>query len=393
MISLKTADSALKNVYLEVLKNQFDYNIDPFFTKIEKTSNDISGSTVCKVIASGINGGIGAGAETGGLPSAVGNNYVKLTAPLKNLYAQLEISDKALRASANDSGAFVNLLNAEMDNLIESSKFNLRRMIYGNGSSLLGAVAEFTKNSPVYKVNNIERFIVGMRVNGLVDALSQTNMDNLDVLDVDYVNSKITVESRGVMTADLEEDELFEFYLTNNYYPITGIGKHFDSANDTIFGVDKSKNEFMVPNFVTIAKSSFDYISLLQTIDMTKMDKGGNTDFIVTGFEFRREVQKLLKNNAINCDLQVLGGGFRTLSIDGVSLYANRFIPQKTAYLLDSSSFTLHQLCDWAWLTNDKGEILRQKEGYAAHNATLVKYCELIPNRMCSNTRIVLSNS
>lgn len=393
MISLKTADSALKNVYLEVLKNQFDYNIDPFFTKIEKTSNDVSGGTVCKVVSSGVNGGIGAGAETGVLPSAVGNKYVKISAPLKNLYAQIEISDKALRASANDSGAFVNLLNAEMDNLIESSKFNMRRMIYGDGSSILGGVLSFTKNKPVYEVENIRKFIVGMRVTGTVDALPQTNMENLDVIDVDYENSKITVESRGVMTEDVAEDEIFEICLTNNYYPITGLGKFFFGKAGTLFGVNLQENSFMQPNLVSVAKSKFDYISLLQTIDETKMDNGGNTDFIVTGFNFRREVQKILKNNAINCDLQVLNGGFHALSIEGVPLYANRFVGDNTAYLLDSSTFTLHQLCDWTWLSNDKGEILRQKEGFAAHNATLVKYCEMIPNRMCSNTKITITNS
>ncbi len=171
------------------------------------------------------------------MPSAVGASYVKLTAPLKNLYAQIEISDKALRASANDSGAFVNLLNAEMDNLIESSKFNMRRMIYGDGSTSMGEVLDYTLNSPTYKVENIERYIVGMRVNGTIDALTVTNMNDLDVLDVDYVNSKITVESRGVLTSDVEDDEVFEICLTNNYHPITGIGKHFSAKNGTIFGI------------------------------------------------------------------------------------------------------------------------------------------------------------
>ena len=393
MISLKTADNALKNVYLEVLKNQFDYNIDPFFSKIEKTSNDISGSTVCKIVSVGVNGGIGAGAETGNLPTATGNNYVKLTAPLKNLYAQIEISDKALRASANDSGAFVNLLNAEMDNLIESSKFNMRRMLYGDGSSIMGEILEYTKNNPTYKVQNVEKYIVGMRVTGTIDALPHANMQNLDVLDVDYENGTITVEGRGVVTADIQDDEVFEFCLTNNYYPITGLGTHFASRIGTIFGINKEKNEFMQPNIINTAKSTFDYIELLKAIDMTKMDRAGNTDFIVTGFDFRRNVQKMLKNNAINCDLQVLEGGFHTLSIEGVPLYANRFISKNVALLLDSGSFTLHQLCDWTWLTNDKGEILRQKEGYAAHNATLVKYCELVPNRVSANTKIVLSNN
>lgn len=392
MISLKTADSALKNIYLEVINNHFDNNIDPFFSQIEKTSNDISGSTVCRVVSPGLNGGIGAGAETGNLPTAKGNNYVKIVAPLKNLYAQLEISDKALRASANDSGAFINILSAEMENLIESSKFNMRRMIYGDGSSIIGDITGYATGSAVYTVDDARKYMVGMRVTATIDALPQTNMENLDVLDVDYQNNKITVESRGAMAATVEDEEVFEFCLTNNYHPITGLGKHFSTQNYTIFEVDRTKNEFMNPNYYNIQKSSLSYISLLQSVDATRMDKGGNTDFIVTGFEFRRNVQKLLKNNAINCDLQVLEGGFRTLTIDGIPLYANRFIADNVAYLLDSSSFTMHQLCDWTWLTNDKGEILRPKDGYAAHNATLVKYCELVPTRMCSNSKITLTS-
>lgn len=391
MISLKTADSALKNVYLEVINNQFDNNIDPFFSKIEKTSNDISGSTVTKVVSPGVNGGIGAGAETGLLPTAKGNSYVKLVAPLKNLYAQLEISDKALRASANDSGAFLNLLTAEMENLIESSKFNMRRMLYGDGSSIIGEVTGYSTGSAVYTVDEARKYMVGMRITGTIDALSVSNLKNLDVLDVDYQNNKITVQASGAFNTTVEEDEIFEFCTTNNFYPITGIGKIFDTQELSLFGVKLSENEFMNPNKFTIATSNFDYLSILQAIDTTKMDNGGHTDFIVTSFDFRREVQKLLKNNAINCDLQVLEGGFRALSIDGIPLYANRFIGSNTAYLLDSSSFSMHQLCDWTWLSNDKGEILRQKEGYAAHNATLVKYCELVPNRICSNSRIVLT--
>ena len=45
--------------------------------------------------------------------------------------------------------------------------------------------------------------------------------------------------------------------------------------------------------------------------------------------------------------------------------------------LLNSSTFTLHQLCDWCWLSGEDGKILREKDSYN-YKATLVKYCNLI---------------
>src|SRR5574344_1098853 len=119
MVTLESADNALKKVYLEVISNQLNTASNPLLTKIEKTTRDVWGKEIVKVAPFGINGGIGAGDEAGTLPLSAGNNYVKFTTELKNLYGKIEISDKAIRASENSVGAFVNLLNAEMDGLIK----------------------------------------------------------------------------------------------------------------------------------------------------------------------------------------------------------------------------------------------------------------------------------
>ena len=100
------------------------------------------GKEVRRLAQYGVNGGVGAGTEEGDLPSAAGNNYEQFVTTLKNLYGTIEISDKAVRASENNVGAFVNLLNAEMDGLIRSSAFNFGRMLFGDGSGLEKAAEE-----------------------------------------------------------------------------------------------------------------------------------------------------------------------------------------------------------------------------------------------------------
>ena len=141
MVTTQTADNVLKSYYLGAISEQIDHKTNPFLARIKKTTADVYGRDVRKVIKLGINGGIGAGTEDGDLPSATGNNYVELVAPLKNLYGKIEITDKAIRASQNNEGAFVNLLNDEMEGLVKASAFNLGRMIFGSSSGTLGTVS------------------------------------------------------------------------------------------------------------------------------------------------------------------------------------------------------------------------------------------------------------
>lgn len=66
MVTLNNADSVLKSFYLDAVTDALNTKINPFLSKIEKTSANISGKDVKKAISCGFNNGIGAGTETGG---------------------------------------------------------------------------------------------------------------------------------------------------------------------------------------------------------------------------------------------------------------------------------------------------------------------------------------
>ena len=157
MVTISTADKALKTFYLGVLADQLNVGVNPLLAKIGQTSADVWGKEVKKLAPYGINGGVGSGEENDNLPQSGGNNYAQFTLTLKNLFGKIELSDKAIRASQNNAGAFVNLLNAEMDGLLKASKFNFGRMLYGDGSGLLATtVANTTGEKNKIKVDNIK---------------------------------------------------------------------------------------------------------------------------------------------------------------------------------------------------------------------------------------------
>ena len=99
MVTMTSADSALKEFYLGAVSEQLNTSVNPLLAKIRQSTADVWGKEVRRLAQYGVNGGVGAGTEEGDLPASGGNNYEQFVTTLKNLYGTVEISDKAVRAS------------------------------------------------------------------------------------------------------------------------------------------------------------------------------------------------------------------------------------------------------------------------------------------------------
>ena len=374
---MSTADNALKNVYLGVVSEQLNMNVNPLLAKIEKTSESVVGKEVHKVVTNGFNGGVGAGAEISGLPTATGLNYILLKTDLRNLYGKIEISDKAIRASSTTEGAFVNLLNAEMEGLINSGKFHLGRMLYGKGNGYLAKLTSLSEGSKVFGIDSMANIMVGMKVDLVVDGTRPEAFKNIEIEDWDIAKGTITLSVPCDM--DTELASTVEIYIHNAGREITGLGAICDTTNvTTLYGVDRTNVSWLKPTIDNVNSTSFTEAKMLEIIDKLDTNWNSKVDMILMSQRMRRKYQTLMANSRVNIDVMNLEGGYKALSFNGVPVVADRFVDEYDTYFVDSATLKLHQLCDWEWMSNDKGQILRQKEGYPVHTATLVKYAELI---------------
>ena len=381
MVTLQTAESALKNVYLGVVANQLNVNANPLLAKIKHSSKDVWGKEVRKLAPYGINGGVGAGSEEGALPTSSGNGYVQFVAELKNLYGKIDISDKAVRASANNIGAFVNLLSDEMEGLVKASSFNLGRMLYGDGTGLLAtASAQSEKTITCDKVNNL---IEGMLVD-VYNGATKVNTAPLKVTYVDRVNKKFTYESSESLTITSG----YKFYVQGSKdFEISGLGKIFDSTQTSIYGVSKTEYPWLNPYTSTTSQEISDLL-IQQAIDFLDMNVDSQINFITCSSQVRRAYQEYLGAYRRNIDITELEGGYKTITHNGIPVVADRFVDDDTMYLLNTNDFTIHELCDWKWLEGEDGRILKQNQGYPTYSATLVKYAELICDKPCGQAKI-----
>lgn len=382
MVTMTSADSALKEFYLGAVSEQLNTAVNPLLARIRQSTADVWGKEVRRLAQYGVNGGIGAGTEEGDLPSSAGNNYEQFVTTLKNLYGTLEISDKAVRASENSAGAFVNLLNAEMEGLVRASAFNFGRMLFGDGSGVLCKVTAVSGNTVT--VDSVQNLIEGMTVDILAaDGTANSGAAARRIATLDRNNKQIVLSGAtitGVKATDL-------VCVQGSYnLELTGLGAIFKDTG-TLYGLDRATHKWLIP-YMEEEVGTITEAKLQTALDKLEETAGSRADFIVCSWGVKRALQEALSSSRIPIDTEVLAGGYKAITYNGIPVVADRFCPAGTMYLLNTEDFCLHQLSDWKWLEGDDGRVLRQVPGKPLYTATLVKYADLVCARPCGQAML-----
>ena len=374
MVTMTTADNVLKSYYLPAISDTLNYESNPFLAKIKQTTSDVWGRDVRKVVRAYVSGGIGAGTETGELPVAGANTYRTLTGTLKNLYGTIQISDKALRASANSEGAFVNLLNDEMESLVKTANFNFSRMLFGESSGKMAKLTNAGENS--IHLDTSVGFVEGMIID-VVGADGTMKEEGKTIMHIDRTSNRLNFTQANSFTF-----ESGDFVCMHGSYglELTGLADIFNKDKAKLYGLNRVDYVFLEP-YVVKNVGEITQNAIQKAIDKIEECSGGHTDIILCSWGVKRALAELFAANGRNIDTMELKGGYRAMSFNGIPVVADRFCPKGTMYLLDSTQFGLHQLCDWQWLEGEDGKVLKQIPGKPVYTATLVKYAEL----MCYN--------
>lgn len=384
MVTIQNAENALKTLYLGVLAEQLNVGVNPLLAKIEQTTADVWGKEIVKLAPFGVNGGVGAGTETGNLPNCAGNNYAQFKLTLKNFFGNIEISDKAMRASQSSEGAFVNLLNSEMDGLLKSSKFNFGRMLYGDGSGLLATtVANTSTDVKILTVDSVKNLMEGMVVD-VYDAskAAVSAMTGVRIVSIDRAKKQITLSGGG--TSAIGKDHTI-YVQGSKGNELTGLEAIFGTGN--LYGLSRSDYSFLNPYSKTV-EGDVTTVAIQAAIDYIEEMAGGTIDFIVSSYDVRRKYLNYLSLNRTNLDYMNLDGGYKAISYSGIPFVADRFVADDTMYLLNTADFKLHQLCDWRWIEGEGGTVLHQVANKAIYTATLVKYADLLCERPMGQAKI-----
>lgn len=381
MITIQNADAALKDYYLDAVSAQLNEGISPFFTVVEKNADSVYGKDVKLAVVRGYCGNVIAGAEDGDLPDPFKNRYANITVPLKNLYGTIEISDKAIRASRDSSGAFVNLLNAEMEGLVASAKQNFQRMLFGDGTGKLCKIINKTDNKN-FKVDCAKQYMTGMRVDVYtVAGDAAVGGTGLFIESVNPAEGTVTVSSE--VSEYLNNGAIYVHGSKDN--ELTGLGAIFDSAS--LYGYSKSADNYFAP-YKADAGHTLTEAMLSDVLDYMEEHYNSKINAILCSYKTRKRIASLMDANRRVVNTIDARAGYGAVTVNDVPVYADKFCPDDRILFVNTEDFSLHQLCDWEWLEDEDGRILKQIRGKAAYSATLVKYAELICRKPCGQAML-----
>lgn len=381
MVSLQSAENALKSFYLDAVKDSIDTKTSPFLAKVEQSSADVYGKDVKKVIRLGFHGGVVSGTETGDLPKADAAKYLSLTASLKNLYGTIEISDKAIRATQGNESGLVNLLNGEMENLLKGAKYNFNRMVMGDGTGYLGNF-DLGDNRTEMVVGNASYLQVGMVVNLCnYSGVPYENATQRTLVAIDPIE-KVVKFSGDPIPGEFTCGKL---YLDTVEEELTGLAAIFKGGS--IYGLTEEEYEKIKPIDYAL-DDMINEDTLQRVIDAVEERSGSAPNMIICSYDVRRALINYFTSMGTRLQTVEIEGGYKSISFNGIPIVADRFCSKGMMYIINTDDFKLCQLGDWQWMESEDGKILHQIPGKPVYTATLVKYAELICMRPNAQARI-----
>ena len=372
--NLTSVEKALKELYLGAIVEQLNTDIDPFVASIERSTEAITGNNgIVRAAQIGLNGGFGAGTETGTLPLPGENIYKNLRSTTKNMYGVISISDKLLKSvRGNDKGSFANLIEREIQSMLHTGKWHFARQVYGSSSGKIANCVKGASASTKVAVDSVQFLIEGITIDILASG-GTTIASARRILNIDRGKKELTISGTAITVTD-------GAYITaqgSAGLEMTGLNDLFNIEAAQLYGNNRADNSWLNP---TVDNAAGELTQGLLQKTITDLEDSYNVkiDYISAGNDAFIHYMNLLKAESRQVNTTKLAGGVSGLTFNGINVVRNRFTPADGMDFLDTSKFKIDQVSEWDWIEGPTRSIFVQNGNTPTYNATLVKYADLM---------------
>lgn len=329
--TLELIKEILKDKYLPAFRNQIGIKPSPFLEMIKKTN--ATNDTIKAAATYGVNGGVGWGVDGSDTPVSGPQLYKDFEIGLRNLYCNIEISDKTIKLGSKSESSMIDALDREVRSAFDATNWNLGRALFGDGSGKLCEV-DTSGGNPTVTVNSVKNLKEGMIVDFYANETDTTPAaKQLRITAINRAEKTITV--KGLTSWGSPGGHL---YLQNSKdREINGLGAVMNATTaSTIFGKNVSENPWILPLTYDAGKSEFGGINdvlITNAMRDSERDKAGDIDLIMMGDTAFNAYQLYMKENNVTIteQLKFKGGhsGFEVLFGNKVAKVVNEsFVPE-----------------------------------------------------------------
>jgi hypothetical protein len=366
--------NALKYWYLDGLRFQLNEAASPFLAKLENTQEHVEGYKIKMPLSYGTTGGIGMRSDSGTLPTVNPRKFAQAEWETLNIFARIQVTDKAIQASASSRGAFISALTHDLEAAEKDAKRDLGRQAMGDGTGLLGTITVVSSDGTTHTLtfSTAKKFIEGM----LVDLYNYGDGDGAtkdtseaEITTVDKVNNQIIlVATHAPVAGD-------KIYLAGNKDgELTGVAEVM-TADNTLYGIVRGTYKYFNPTTKAVT-GEISEIKIQEGIDDAEDEVGNVIDFLMAEKGVIRAYKNLLGAMKMSVNTIDIKGGFKAVTFNGIPLVGDRFCTDGELLALSMKNWKMYEMADWGWLDAD-GNMLTRVSQKPIWEATLRKYCDI----------------
>ena len=339
--TLELVKEILKDKYLPAFRNQIGIKPSPFLEMIKKTN--ATNDTVKAAATFGLNGGVGFGVDGSDTPISGPQMYKDFEIGLRNLYCNIEISDKTIKLGSKSESSMIDALDREVRSAFDATNWNLGRALFGDGSGkLCGSAGSYNAGATSVKVDSVKNLKEGMIVDIVLKGAGDASTAGLRIKAIDRANKMVTFDT--AISGDFEEGAHF-LTLQNSYNrEITGLGAVMEKAaavtdeetDYQLYGKSVYQNPWLKPLVYDATKSvggGLNDVVITNAMRDAERDKNGDIDLIMMGDTAFNAYQMYMKENNVTIteQLKFKGGhsGFEVLFGNKTAKVVNEsFVPE-----------------------------------------------------------------
>jgi len=390
--TIATVSAILKDLYLPPVVEQLNNEI-LLMQRLESRDQEVTGNQAVVPLHTTRSSGIGARGEDVALPAAGNQGFQRLTYDLKYLYGRGRVTGPSMSKTRNSTGAFLSVLEAEMDGLRTDIKLDTSRQTYGDGSAQIAVCGTTTAaNLVVLGAGGAEATRKGFLHVGMgVDIGTVADYDviatNRTITAVDPVGATVTIDGAAVTTDGTHFITRSGNAVSNAIiYEIDGLRKLVSTAANTVGGLSAVTYGYW-DNMRTSLGGALTLDAFTQAYNQVEI-AGGDCSLMIGSFGGQRALFNLLQGQVRYVEPMVIQGGFTALEYMGKPFIADRHHPFGQVDFLDEKFLKFfHDGEDWHFLDKD-GDILKWVIGYDSWEFALAKYCQMGATRR--NTQFLL---
>lgn len=354
-----------------------------------KKKYDFTGKQKLMATPLSFSGGVGSGS----LPTANAGQYGNAVIEAKRVYARAQIEREAIKASANDAGAFVRATKETVKKTVESYMRNCSRILFGDGSGLLGrgdGATNVTGNgsatTPYVVTMNEAGFLPFLEANfeekdfvQVVSTIPATSNFGgtaeatlLEIVAVDPDTREISLVGTSAALAALAGGPnplpttsglCMQKSYENDPIGLKGVIE-LPTTGDTIYGIDYGRRWSSL--VVDAAGTGVSVDKMNNILLQIEKRTGKVPNMIMTSYEQFRNILALLEDQKVyNLPNKNLKGamsfsGVEFMSTRGpIGIFTDRFCPKDQIYFLNDSRIEVHHRPDFGWFDDDGTVFLR----------------------------------